>query len=334
MGKKALWLPIKCCKVRSDREGAPSREKTAAEGSSALEIRLLWSLDWQKAKDQQLAACDRARCWQGLAIKISRAMWDRGDPRSFDLGRQNDGKLKCGLLMREGSSCRQRQKQIGQQARQQGFSQMRTQAKDGLVSLAVAISTCKGLPDIEPNWLKVINMNQRKDNPDRSYSIGLMENFIVLPLLKGGVFQNHPSLGKKHQGQQGTTSSISLFFTNMNEVPEWDYGLILHEHDNIDILRSPFFDVGFDFDNTIEEYFERIHITLVDTIDDQRKKGQWTLFGRATTASPPATSTFKDYSLLNSFPIDSLNGGINLIHGYIPNALMKIVTLLQFKELK
>ncbi|KAH0456982.1 hypothetical protein IEQ34_014889 [Dendrobium chrysotoxum] len=90
--------------------------------------------------------------------------------------------------------------------------------------------------------------------------------FIVLPLLKGGVF-----------------------------VPEWDYGLVLDEHDNIDILRSPFFDVGFNFDNTIEEYFERIHITLVDTIDDQRKKGRWTIFGRATTVSPPATSTFKDY---------------------------------------
>ncbi|KAH0469090.1 hypothetical protein IEQ34_002322 [Dendrobium chrysotoxum] len=78
-------------------------------------------------------------------------------------------------------------------------------------------------------------------------------------------------------------------------VPEWDYGLVLDEDDNIDILRSPFFDVGFDFDNTVEEYFDRIHITLVDTIDDQRTKGRWTILGRSTTASPPDTPPLRGY---------------------------------------
>ncbi|KAH0457911.1 hypothetical protein IEQ34_013226 [Dendrobium chrysotoxum] len=82
------------------------------------------------------------------------------------------------------------------------------------------------------------------------------------------------------------------------EVPEWDYGLVLDEDDNIDILRSPFFDVGFHFDNTVEEYFDRIHITLVDTIDDQRTKGRWTIVGRATTSLPPVTSSFKGYFTL------------------------------------
>ncbi|KAH0451298.1 hypothetical protein IEQ34_018597 [Dendrobium chrysotoxum] len=71
------------------------------------------------------------------------------------------------------------------------------------------------------------------------------------------------------------------------------------DDDNIDILRSPFFDVGFDFDNTVEEYFDRIHITLVDTIDDQRKKGRWTILGRLTTVSPPDTSPLRRRKLLN-----------------------------------
>ncbi|KAH0454130.1 hypothetical protein IEQ34_016054 [Dendrobium chrysotoxum] len=79
------------------------------------------------------------------------------------------------------------------------------------------------------------------------------------------------------------------------EVPAWDYGLVLDEDDNIDILRSPFFDVGFDFDNTVEEYFDQIHITLVDTIDDQRTKGRWTILGRLTTASLPDTPPFRGY---------------------------------------
>ncbi|KAH0433263.1 hypothetical protein IEQ34_027070 [Dendrobium chrysotoxum] len=79
------------------------------------------------------------------------------------------------------------------------------------------------------------------------------------------------------------------------EVLEWDYGLVLDENDNVDILRSPFFDVGFDFDNTVEEYFDKIHITLVDTIDDQRKKGRWTILGRFTTISPPDTSPLRGY---------------------------------------
>ncbi|KAH0453555.1 hypothetical protein IEQ34_017879 [Dendrobium chrysotoxum] len=79
------------------------------------------------------------------------------------------------------------------------------------------------------------------------------------------------------------------------EVPAWDYGLVLDEDDNIDILRSPFFDVGFDFDDTVEEYFDRIHITLVDTIDDQRAKGRWTILGRLTTASLPDTPPLRGY---------------------------------------
>ncbi|KAH0463381.1 hypothetical protein IEQ34_007963 [Dendrobium chrysotoxum] len=92
----------------------------------------------------------------------------------------------------------------------------------------------------------------------------------------------------------------------VNLVPAWDYGLILDEHDNIDILWSPFFDVGFDFDNTVEEYFERIHITLVDTIDDQRKKGRWIIFGRATIGLATPSAPTRDMRTRDGNPLSSL----------------------------
>ncbi|KAH0458572.1 hypothetical protein IEQ34_011386 [Dendrobium chrysotoxum] len=80
------------------------------------------------------------------------------------------------------------------------------------------------------------------------------------------------------------------------EARPWDSGLVLDDQDNIDILRSPFFDVGFDYETTVEEYFGRIHIPLVDTIDDQRSKGKWTIVGRFTPATIPiaSPSPFKD----------------------------------------
>ncbi|PKU80362.1 hypothetical protein MA16_Dca005893 [Dendrobium catenatum] len=48
-----------------------------------------------------------------------------------------------------------------------------------------------------------------------------------------------------------------------------DHGLFYDINGDIHVLRSPFFDVGFGFDNTVEEYLDRILPTLVDAIDDQ-----------------------------------------------------------------
>ncbi|KAH0466838.1 hypothetical protein IEQ34_004076 [Dendrobium chrysotoxum] len=76
------------------------------------------------------------------------------------------------------------------------------------------------------------------------------------------------------------------------EFHPWDSGLVLDDQDNIDVLRSPFFDVGFGYETTVEEYLERIHVTLVDTFDDQRTKGKWTIVGRFTPAVPPTISLF------------------------------------------
>ncbi|KAH0466501.1 hypothetical protein IEQ34_003739 [Dendrobium chrysotoxum] len=59
------------------------------------------------------------------------------------------------------------------------------------------------------------------------------------------------------------------------EVPARDYSLVLDEQDNIDILHSPFFDVGFDYDHTVEEYLDRITLPwwIRSTIKGRKDSG-------------------------------------------------------------
>ncbi|PKU81516.1 hypothetical protein MA16_Dca007623 [Dendrobium catenatum] len=86
------------------------------------------------------------------------------------------------------------------------------------------------------------------------------------------------------------------------EEPEWNFG---YEYDNrgrVNILRSPFFDVGFNFDDTVEKYLERILPPLVEAIDDHFSVYTWIIEGRPPTppipAPSPATSPLKITCLL------------------------------------
>ncbi|PKU72017.1 hypothetical protein MA16_Dca007381 [Dendrobium catenatum] len=76
--------------------------------------------------------------------------------------------------------------------------------------------------------------------------------------------------------------------------PEVDHGFILDAHGGIHIVRSPFFDFGFGFDDTVEDYLNRILPHLVDILDDQFLDYEWTINGHPlvspTPASSPATS--------------------------------------------
>ncbi|XP_028550795.1 uncharacterized protein LOC110108656 [Dendrobium catenatum] len=79
----------------------------------------------------------------------------------------------------------------------------------------------------------------------------------------------------------------------------------LAEYDNngmVNILRSQFFDVGFDFDDTVEEYLDRILPTLVDSIDEHFSVYTWIIKGRSTVPPPPPrsfpTATFLGTSIL------------------------------------
>ncbi|XP_028557305.1 cleavage stimulation factor subunit 77 [Dendrobium catenatum] len=60
---------------------------------------------------------------------------------------------------------------------------------------------------------------------------------------------------------------------------EVDSGFLLDAYGDILITRLPFFDVGFDRDDTIEDYLNRIIPTLVEMIDYQFSDYEWTING-------------------------------------------------------
>ncbi|PKU65574.1 hypothetical protein MA16_Dca024882 [Dendrobium catenatum] len=72
--------------------------------------------------------------------------------------------------------------------------------------------------------------------------------------------------------------------------PEVDSGLVLDIYGDIHITRSPFFDVGFGLDETIEDYLNRILPTLIDVVDEQFEDYSWTINGYRS-APPPTPST-------------------------------------------
>ncbi|PKU87532.1 hypothetical protein MA16_Dca018063 [Dendrobium catenatum] len=81
--------------------------------------------------------------------------------------------------------------------------------------------------------------------------------------------------------------------------PAVDHGLFYDIYRVIHVLRSPFLDVGFGFDNTVEEYLDRILPTLVDSIDDQFSDYTWIIEGHSTVPPPPPSS-FSSATLIGS----------------------------------
>ncbi|KAL0924637.1 hypothetical protein M5K25_005486 [Dendrobium thyrsiflorum] len=59
--------------------------------------------------------------------------------------------------------------------------------------------------------------------------------------------------------------------------PELDSGFIFNEQGFVDILRSPFFDVNLEVDNTVEEYMERIIFTLSSSIEELICNVRWVI---------------------------------------------------------
>ncbi|KAL0909013.1 hypothetical protein M5K25_023534 [Dendrobium thyrsiflorum] len=57
--------------------------------------------------------------------------------------------------------------------------------------------------------------------------------------------------------------------------PERDSGFVYNEQGFVDILRSPFFDLNLEVDDSVEEYVERIIFTLSNTIEEQLSTVQW-----------------------------------------------------------
>ncbi|KAL0913674.1 hypothetical protein M5K25_017151 [Dendrobium thyrsiflorum] len=57
--------------------------------------------------------------------------------------------------------------------------------------------------------------------------------------------------------------------------PELDSDFVYNEQGFIDILRSPFFDLNLEVDDSVEEYVERIIFTLSNAVEEQLSIVQW-----------------------------------------------------------
>ncbi|PKU80328.1 Acetolactate synthase small subunit 2, chloroplastic [Dendrobium catenatum] len=60
--------------------------------------------------------------------------------------------------------------------------------------------------------------------------------------------------------------------------PELDHGFVYDDQGQVDILKSLFFDLNLDIDQTVEVYVERITFTLADAIDEQLYSIQWQIY--------------------------------------------------------
>ncbi|KAL0904970.1 hypothetical protein M5K25_027137 [Dendrobium thyrsiflorum] len=71
--------------------------------------------------------------------------------------------------------------------------------------------------------------------------------------------------------------------------PEHNHGFVYDVHGRTDLLRSPFFDLNLEVDDTVDDYVYRILFTLVPSIEEHLPIRHRRLIGRPPT-SPPATS--------------------------------------------
>ncbi|KAI0512409.1 hypothetical protein KFK09_008548 [Dendrobium nobile] len=72
--------------------------------------------------------------------------------------------------------------------------------------------------------------------------------------------------------------------------PELEWGLVFDAQGNLDVLRSPFFDAGFESDeDTVGDYLDRILPSLIKVIDRQRPDYEWTIDGRPPVPPPHPT---------------------------------------------
>ncbi|KAL0918829.1 hypothetical protein M5K25_010870 [Dendrobium thyrsiflorum] len=67
--------------------------------------------------------------------------------------------------------------------------------------------------------------------------------------------------------------------------PNLDHGFVFDDQGLVDVLHSPFFDIDFENDHTVEEYVDRILFSLATAIDQRRPPVQWQL-----SHPPPVTS--------------------------------------------
>ncbi|KAL0906515.1 hypothetical protein M5K25_025013 [Dendrobium thyrsiflorum] len=63
--------------------------------------------------------------------------------------------------------------------------------------------------------------------------------------------------------------------------PELDHSFVYNDQGQVDILKSPFFDINLEIDRTVEEYVDRIVFSFAAAIDEQLSPIQWRIVFKA-----------------------------------------------------
>ncbi|KAL0904811.1 hypothetical protein M5K25_026965 [Dendrobium thyrsiflorum] len=71
--------------------------------------------------------------------------------------------------------------------------------------------------------------------------------------------------------------------------PEVDAGFVFDEQGRTNILGSPFFDIYFGFDETIDDYVDRILYQLSLSLEEHIRPGHWIINSQSPPPPPPAT---------------------------------------------
>ncbi|PKU70522.1 hypothetical protein MA16_Dca008639 [Dendrobium catenatum] len=69
-----------------------------------------------------------------------------------------------------------------------------------------------------------------------------------------------------------------------------DHGFAYDFQGDIDVVCSPFFNVGFGFDHTVEDYLNWILPHLMDILDEQLPADEWIINGRPPSSPNPTSS--------------------------------------------
>ncbi|XP_020684377.2 O-fucosyltransferase 35-like [Dendrobium catenatum] len=85
--------------------------------------------------------------------------------------------------------------------------------------------------------------------------------------------------------------------------PEFDHRFVFDDQGRTNILGSPFFDVFFGNNETVEGYIDRILYQLTLLIEEHLPPGRWIIVGHPQLPPPPATS-----------PPTKILGAIFLVH--------------------
>ncbi|KAL0919847.1 hypothetical protein M5K25_011971 [Dendrobium thyrsiflorum] len=65
--------------------------------------------------------------------------------------------------------------------------------------------------------------------------------------------------------------------------PEQDHGFVYDYQGRVYVLRSPFFNINFEIDHTVQDYHDRIFFSLTTAIDKHQIPNQWQVLQRPPT---------------------------------------------------